>query len=114
MIWAFVLHLYFGIFRTLWGLFLCVCAFCTRLAHVHLDPLPCTPPPPSHRASVSLSLSSLTLVICVCSCWLPHTSFVPPPLSLCPLFQDGGTALMKASRNGHAKVVELLLAAGAR
>ena len=34
MIWAFVLHLYFGTFQTLWGLFFCVRAFCTRLAHV--------------------------------------------------------------------------------
>jgi len=36
-----------------------------------------------------------------------------PPLSLCPLFQYGFTALIKASFNGHAKVVELLLAAKA-
>jgi hypothetical protein len=39
----------------------------------------------------------------------------PPscPLSLCPLFQDGWTALIYASENGHAEVVELLLAAKA-
>jgi ankyrin repeat protein len=36
------------------------------------------------------------------------------PLSLCPLFQEYGfTALIRASFNGHAKVVELLLAAKA-
>ena len=34
------------------------------------------------------------------------------PLSLGPLFQNGKTALMLASRNGHARVVELLLTAG--
>ena len=105
---AFVLHLYFGTFRALWGLFFCVCAFCTRLAHLPLDP-PMYPPP--HRASVSLPLSSLTLVMCVFLLAAPP--FVPP-LSLCPLFQNGNTALMHASSKGHAKVVELLFAAGAR
>jgi ankyrin repeat protein len=37
----------------------------------------------------------------------------PSPLSLCPLFQNGNTALNWASLSGHATVVELLLAAKA-
>jgi ankyrin repeat protein len=44
---------------------------------------------------------------------LPPSFVVSPPLSLCPLFQGGYTALMRASRNGHARVVKLLLAARA-
>jgi hypothetical protein len=42
----------------------------------------------------------------------PPPLFVPP-LSLGPLFLYGNTALIYASYKGHAKVVELLLAAKA-
>ena len=48
----------------------------------------------------------------MCVFLLAAPPFVPP-LSLCPLFQAGYTALNWASSNGHAKVVELLLAAKA-
>ena len=48
----------------------------------------------------------------MCVFLLAAPPFVPP-LSLCPLFQAGYTALNWASSNGHAKVVELLRAAKA-
>ena len=49
----------------------------------------------------------------MCVFLLAAPPFFVPPLSLCPLFQGGWTALIQASLFGHAKVVELLLAAKA-
>ena len=81
-------------------LFFCVCAFCTRLAHVHLT-LPCKPHPPI----VPLSLSSPLLVHPrrVCSCWLPPPFFVPS-LSLSALSEWGHGAhegLIERSRQSR-------------
>jgi len=110
MIMAFVARVYFGTFRTMWGLFF-VCAHFARVWHMcTLTPSHCTPPSP--HSCLCLSSPLLAHPRNVCSCWpASPPSFVP--LSLCPLFQYGETALMKASSNGHAKVVELLLAAKA-
>jgi hypothetical protein len=77
----------------------------------HLPPLYLSAPP-FVSSPLSLSLSPRATAVCVCGYVV-----APPPspraISLCPLFQLGYTALIYASRSGHAKVVKLLLAAGA-